>query len=402
MARVLLAWELGGGLGHLTNYLPIAKGLVEEGHQLFAALRDLSRAEDVFAGIEVSFLQAPIRTRSVERRFRPIRTFAHILHSVGFGDFRELRALAEAWRHLYRYVRPDLIIFDHSPTALLAARGWDTKKAVMGTGFYCPVDEYPLRDLRGWARNDLEQLRRDEDLVLAHANRVLDSWGQMPLDRLSQLYHQVDENFLTTLKELDHYRDRENARYWGAWPNIGGKAPVWPKGSGKRIYAYLKPFPALPGLLALLNELRCSTLIYVDGINTKVQRRFQSATLRFENERLDLHQVGQECDLAILNGTHGTTAAMLLAGKPALHVPLYLEQALNGAAVARLGAGLSASPRRPEQIAVKLMNLLGSKKHAVAAREVAERYATVEQEHLIDQVMQRVADLLKQRFTRRT
>src|SRR5205807_5906136 len=105
--------------------------------------------------------------------------------------------------------------------------------------------------------------------------------------------------------------------------SAGGKAPLWPEGKGKRIYAYLKGFPALPQLLQHLKRVGNPTLIFVDGVDRKTQERFASPSIRFETEPLDLRQVSSECDVAILNGTHNTACTMLLAGKPSLQLPLF-------------------------------------------------------------------------------
>ena len=70
---------------------------------------------------------------------------------------------------------------------------------------------------------------------------------------------------------------------------------------------------------------------------------------------------------------------MLLAGKPALHLPEHLEHALNANAVAKLRAGLVAAAKQPVGVAVgKLAALLngsgrGSAHHAGAAA-VAAKY----------------------------
>jgi hypothetical protein len=357
-------------------------------------LRDLSRAEKLYAGLGLSYLQAPVRTRRPDDRIDPPRSFPQILHNCGFADVDELRAMTDAWQNIYAYVQPELIIFDHSPTALLAARSCPARRALIGTGFFCPPDCYPLPDLRPWLPEDSAQLRRDEDRVLANANSVLRACGQPPLGQLSQLYREVDENFLATFKELDHYSGRTPAQYWGAWPNIDGKAPIWPAARGKRIYAYLKPFPALPRLLALLIQLECSAVIYADGIDRGLQGRFQSTTLRFENEPLDLRQVAEHCDLAIVNGTHGTTVSMLLAGIPTLHIPITLEHALVGNAVVRLGAGLSAPATNSGQIAAQLIALGNSEECRQAARQFAARYACSAPEEHVRKMIWRAAELL--------
>jgi len=76
MANILLAWELGGGLGHLSALRPMVTGLAEKGHRVFAALRDLSRADRMFGAVEVSFLQAPFRSRRGRQYAQAAQRFA--------------------------------------------------------------------------------------------------------------------------------------------------------------------------------------------------------------------------------------------------------------------------------------------------------------------------------------
>src|SRR5215207_9183305 len=120
VATILLAWELGGGSGHLMQLMPIARSLARRGHRVHAALRDLSKAPAVFGPGVVRFLQAPYKSSPPRIEMRRPKTMAHIFHNTGFADVDELAALCEAWRGLFDLVRPDLILCDHSPTALLA------------------------------------------------------------------------------------------------------------------------------------------------------------------------------------------------------------------------------------------------------------------------------------------
>jgi hypothetical protein len=395
MARILLAWELGGGLGHLVPWVPVIRRLRQAGHQVSLAVRELTSVDALFGEMGVTYLQAPFKSTRCPEWINPPRSLPHILHNTGFSDPRELKAMGEAWRALYDSVRPDYILFDHSPTALLAARTIEVRRAVIGIPFCCPPDVSPMPDIRAWMPDASEQLRRDEERTLATINAMLAAWHQQPLERLSQLYHQVDAIFTTGFRELDPYQaQRVNFEYYGVWPNPGGIAPVWPDGSAKKVFAYLKPFKALGNLLEVLAQLRHATILYIEGLDPKLKARFESPALRFESRRLDVPAVAAGCDLAILNAGHGATAALLLAGKPLLLIPLHLEQALTAGAVVRFKAGLSADPNQAEGLISKLMTVLQRDDFAVSAREFATRYAGFDPQAKIAQIVERIEALL--------
>jgi hypothetical protein len=405
MGNVLFVWELGGGLGHVTRCLPVLRRLRERNHRVYAALRENSRSARSFAELEVPCLPAPAEMPVASRIAMP-RTFAHVLHNVGFGDPWQLRVKAEAWRTLMASVDPDLVLFDHSPTALLASGALSVKRVIIGTGFCCPPDICPWPDLRPWAATaqpngspdgglDIEQrLWRDEALVLANANEVLGGWDAAPLQRLSQLYADADETFLATFPELDPYQDRRGSRYWGVWGDQRGAVPQWPGAPGKRVFAYLRPFECLAFLLDLLNRLAAPTLVYLDPPDPEFEVRFQSPTLRFQPEPVNMELASGECHLAILHGGHGATAAMLLAGKPILQIPLVVEQLLTTVATIRLGAALVARPNSSQELSDALLTLLGSEGHACAARQFAARYAAFNPEDQIRGIVDRIEALL--------
>jgi UDP:flavonoid glycosyltransferase YjiC (YdhE family) len=392
MATVLIMWELGAGLGHVARLLPIASGLVQRGHRVYAAVRDLTAGHSILGGF-VSLLQAPVQLRPPTDQIQLPFTFAHLLHNFGFANLKDLAGRIEAWSSVFDLVQPDLMLLDHSPTALLAARGHPARKALIGSGFFCPPDAHPLPNLRSWRPADQQQLRNDEARVLATMNRVLESRSQRPLDRITQLYAEVDENILVTFKELDHYQDRKGARYWGAWTKISGKSVEWPLGDGPRIYAYFKPVKQLPEILTLLARLGARMLIYSDGIPAPVIRRFTSASMRFETQPLDLAEIGRSCDLAILNANHGTTISMLMSGRPILQLPITLEQALLSVAVEKLGAALGANFERPDQVESAVQKMLASSSFASAASNFANRYADFDGANQAERVVTRLQEL---------
>jgi len=59
------------------------------------------------------------------------------------------------------------------------------------------------------------------------------------------------------------------------------------------------------------------------------------------------------CDAAVLHSGQGATAAVLLAGKPILQIPLVLEQRLTAEATVRLGAGEVVNDRASDAQAAR-------------------------------------------------
>ena len=391
MSRILFTWELGAGLGHLANIVPVANRLMEMGHEVHLALRDLSRIHSMLPHGRAHLWQAPNKSTRMSVELPP-RTFGDILYNCGFGDLPELSGLTEAWRNLLTTIRPDVIVCDHSPSALLASYAHPMRRVLLGTGFFCPLDGTPMQNLRPWNKCAPEELLIGESRALANANMLLKQWGAQPLDRLSQLYAQSDDNLLVTFAELDHYGARPGATYYGGGTRVSGGAPVaWPDKPGKRVFAYLKDFTTIGSVLELLADLRLPTVVVCDGINPQVQRRYAGSTVKCSNQRFNIEQAAKECDLAILNGNHGTTIAMLMRGKPGLHLPLHLEQTLFSQAVQRMGAGLMASPRKVGEIAFRLAELLNMPRFTEAAQMFAQRYRDFDEKQQVIRLAARIA-----------
>jgi UDP:flavonoid glycosyltransferase YjiC (YdhE family) len=407
MPTALLAWQLGSGLGHMLGLVPFARRMgADKSNRIYVAFRDLSRAATLFGKLGVKFLQAPAKTGG-KLYFAKGGHYAHLLANSGFGNDHELFALASAWRNLFNLTRPDLVVFDHSPIALLASRGIlapdgrPARRVVIGNGFTTPPDVTPMpptRSRRG-ITIDPAQVLADEALILRRVNCLLGLWSQPPLARLGQLYGDVDETFITNFQELDHCPDRPNRpRYWGPTnDSAGGAPPAWPTGTGPRIFAYLKPFAALTDLLQSLRDRKLPTLIYPDAIHAKVKRQFDSDTLRFATNRPDPTAAARECDFAILNATPGTTCDLLLAGKPILQIPIFGERQLMAEACERLGVSQTIWPSNAsrEQFEQTLAHLLANLHiHTKAAQVFAAKYADFDAQAQREKMLARTLELL--------
>lgn len=374
MARILFVWELGLGFGHLSPYIDVVRALKSKGHEIIFAARDVENADRVFAREGVPILQAPISVRRVTNPYRITFNFAQLMHNNGFADVNDLFGRVKAWQHIFQYVKPDVMVFDHSPTGLLASRIVNVKRIIGGSGFLIPPVETPLPLMRYWGKADMEVIKKSEARVLTTINRVLEALKKPKLETLADMFR-CDAEWLLSFKEMDHYPDRKAGNYVGMFspPNYG-EPPTWPAGKTRKIFAYLHNFKTLPELLKLLNRTGNRVLIHAPQVPQDVIKKFSSPRLRFSAKPLNVEQVGRECDLAITNGTFGTTAAFIMAGKPVLMLPNNLERMMVARRVVQMGAGLAAPVAKPEMLGARVKALLKDEKYKRAARAFADKY----------------------------
>lgn len=361
MATILMTWELGGGLGHIVRLRVLGQRLVDRGHCVFAALRDLESAKPIFKGSGIRILQAPVKQRPSREGGGQIISCAHVLRNTGFGNPIELQGLASAWKQLIELVQPSAMLFDHSPTALLAARSFSVRKFIVGSGFSLPPDENPLPIIRPTENYGIEALAEDENSIVVNANTYLQEETCDTICSLSQLYYPNDGAYVFTVPKLDPFGPREDVSYMGAVSNDAGESPQWPNGHGPRVFAYLKPFKHIEGLLTILRQSGARTIAYIPGIKPSFNENQGFSNILFADSPINTNQAAKDCDFAVLNGTSTSVTQMLLAGKPMLNIPLVLEQEYTSRAVTDLGAGLIASPNRPAEIAARVFDLISGK-----------------------------------------
>ena len=120
MARFLLAWELGDGLGHVNRLLPLARALRDAGHETIWAIKDVVGGGRRLGSDVGPIVAAPIRPQSGNTQ--PPLSLADILITMGFSQPDALKPMLRSWVDLLELVGPDVVLADYSPTALLAAR----------------------------------------------------------------------------------------------------------------------------------------------------------------------------------------------------------------------------------------------------------------------------------------
>lgn len=363
MARILCCWERGAGLGHLASLRPFVEGAVAAGHEVTLVVQNVQNVPTVFREIPVRLLQAPLgRARKREQSAPSIQSIGMMLEGFYGGDSTFLRSLCRAWEGLFDLVRPDLVIYDHSPTALIASLGQPWKKWIIGSGFMIPrTDEVPFGQfpkepgtvIPPNTNPDLSDALR-VDLI----NTYLRQKGETQISDLGDIWRQADRNWLLTLPELDHFGERPHATYLGIPPERFGAAVSWPDRSGPKVVGYLAHCAALHPLLEQLNRLPINGVFYTRDLSVEEIAQYPNLTIC--PLPLNLPLLLKDADLMINMAGHKTVSETYLAGVPQLMIVTHQEQLLLFWRIIalRAGVGLSAHTTevaKPLQAAFALM-----------------------------------------------
>jgi UDP:flavonoid glycosyltransferase YjiC (YdhE family) len=286
-------------------------------------------------------------------------------------------------------LKPDLLVADYAPTAILAARALNIHSAAIGVAFSMPPDVAPMQSVRDWEPAQPGRLEASDAQMLRSINAVLRETGASALTRSAQAL-QGDTPLLLSWPEFDHYGREQlpaGQSWWG--PSIlpqTGTAPEWPQGNGPAVFAYLKsehPDHAL--VLQALVKLGCRTVCYLPEVASGKPPPVVSPLISYARGPVNLSAALLDSELCICHGGEGTFAPALLAGVPVLLMPVQSEQFLISRRIARSGAAINASElRRPLDYRAVIASMLGESSHRLAARAFATRYEgfTIEQQTL--------------------
>jgi len=378
MAHIHLAWELGGGLGHAGRQKILTQTLLERGHRVSLSLRDLGHTQRLLESLPVPRFQAPLWLHRTAGMPENQASLAEILIPSGYLDAPGLDGLVCGWRSMLSSLKPDLVVGDYAPSALLAARSMGLPSASIGIGFYSPPAGRALPNLRPWERIGAERLAAAEDHVLRTANAVLARYRAPGHAHAGDLLL-GDVQLLCTWPELDHYgRPASSVTWYG--PNFlarTGTAPHWPAGSGPKVFAYLKREHAQhAALLQALVDAGCRVACYLPEVASGMAPPVAGPNIAYARGPVSLEQAMSEADLCVCHGGEATIVQALLVGVPVLLLPMQLEQFLICQRVDAGGAGVNVA-RLPEPLdwAAVVQQVLTQPRYRAAASAFAVRYS---------------------------
>lgn len=375
--RILLATEFLRGTATTARILPLAVALADRGHDVTLALPPSLTESAGFPLVAAPVLGAP-----PPPGFLAV-TYADLLLLAGYGTTDSLRGLMTGWRAVLAQASPDLLIADFAPTAMLTARADGVAIAALGDGYTLPPPARPLPLLRPWADLPADAAADIEGRVLAVINALL---PQRPMRGLRALFAGVPA-FLCTFPELDHYPNRPDGSYFGEiFSPSRGPAPDWPAVSGERIYVDLDPrHPALGGLSSALARLGLPALIQSAPLAASANVRVTTTGNRTA--------LLSGADIVVCQGKD-VAAPALLAGKPLLMLPLFVEQMMTLHRVATQGLGHGIAPDADaEAIDAALRRLVDDRECRARAANFARLYDGYRPGIAIDAVADEINDL---------
>ena len=388
MSNITLCWELGSGYGHIARLQTLAHKLTQRKHTVNALLRETTHAADFFKLDTLKIESAPL-FRSSKKYSSPTINYADIIQRLGYKSISTLLPLVKQWREKFIDHKTELIIADHSPTALLAARTLGIPATDYGTGFFSPPAVYPLPTLTPWFKAETGFLEYIENQVLVVINEVLRNYSKKELSYLYELF-EIEENFLCTFSELDHYSDRSTNTYWGpGFSNDIGITAQWPNNNKKNIFAYLhKSYQFLDELLLSLEKTEENILVHCAGLPSKKTKAYAFNNVMFCKDPIKMKSLAGKTNFVVNHSGHGSTATCLLMGIPQLLLPMQLEQMIlaNKLKRSKLCETISIQDKTPNYVSI-IKSAIQNTEIKKQTKLFSNRYCNFDQQTQIEKIV---------------
>ena len=390
MAVIAMNWELGADLGHIGRFLPIALELRRRGHRPVMLLRDISRAESILGPHGLEFMQAPVWLTHVSG-LPPDINFTETMFRFGYLHPPGLLSMCRAWRAVWALLNPAVLIFDHAPTAMLAARGMGLPRVVIGNSFAIPPSRRPLPRFRWWTDGvaDGARLLETEARATRNGNFVLKALGAPLLGQVSDIFA-AEKIFICSSPDLDVYGVRSDGQYLGPINNVEhGEEPTWPKGRDAKVFAYIKPgYKHFEVLLEAISRCKlASYLIFAPGMPEQWRKKYGAPHIVFSESPFKMAEVVRDCSTVICHAG-GVTDVALQAGRPVLLLPTQMEQTMTSRRVESLGAGVFLPlDGNPANIAKLLKQLHTDSSLSLRAEEYAATSCEIDRAGAIDNLV---------------
>ena len=321
--RILLAWEMGEGLGHAARLLHLAIRLAAQGWAPVVAARNPAALAERYAAAGIALIAAPSH-RSCFAGPGPFQaaTFADVMGVCGYADPAKLAAMMVAWDDLLERQAPAVVVADYAPLLSLAAFG-RMPLICVGDGFVTP---HGLPDGRFPALRPGASPLWDPAALLEAAQRVQVARGLPQPANLAQIIEGAGQ-VVAVPPELDVYVGTRPSPASGPWQR---SPPPLPPPAEARFFAYLRmTHPLACRVLQALSQARVPGECYLHDATPQAVDAARQAGIEVHEKPPLLTDVLARTSMLIHHGGIGSMEQALMAGRPQLLLPRHLEQSLN-------------------------------------------------------------------------
>lgn len=395
--KVLFTWELGAGFGHLSPIYRVAKKFHEKGYEIWFASQYLDDVHKVFTGFPVKTIQAP--TNFNKQKDNSIVCYADILFNIGYSNAEELAIFINSWKNIYELIKPDLIVHDYSPTAMLASLEIDSQKIYIGSTFSNQKDimkkeGHQSARLYEYIHTDQSKDRLEkhseavEIMVLNNINTALTSCGMKTILNISDIYSDINKTIYLTLPELDHYQRNEYDSDTHFIVSEGFKSNnliQWPDSeTAIKIFGYLKiktySKDSIAVLLKALKDKRFSSILYLAG-DFSISEELPN-NIKLVTQPVNIEMMQKQADVFLCNANLNSVIDFLMSSTPIGMLPLTPEQELLAGAAESKGYAFRVNKIDKRSIVDQLIEASATVNNAVS-----EKYSGVDFNQLLDDVL---------------
>jgi UDP:flavonoid glycosyltransferase YjiC (YdhE family) len=325
--HILLAWELGAALGHVMGFRHLIEGFLEKGCKVTVVARNLVSVEEVLRDLDISYYQSPIFLTEKRDRLPATHSYSDIIYDLGYASQDALTGLVNGWKNLFILLKPDLVVCDHSPSALITARCLDIKVCTFGTGFFIPPDtQGPI------LFQEIDPILKKQVLVrykkvVSNINFILKKHAKSTMKDIYDIFRDI-HHFICTFAETDHYERAQETQYYGPRTTTNQGRVFSFKPSEKVAFAYMQPHTKglIPALEAMAS-LPIQSILYIPAASQEIVTLVKNyKNLRLSDKPVNISRIFEHTALLLNNASHGLINEALLKGIPSVLLPTQLEQ----------------------------------------------------------------------------
>ncbi|MEM7213978.1 MAG: nucleotide disphospho-sugar-binding domain-containing protein [Pseudomonadota bacterium] len=366
MKTILLVSELGGGLGHAAPLLAIADELRSELDSVDARIifvsGDSAGYRLVFEDVPYPMINAPFLEPSIEFSSHSA-SYSEILATFGYSRSQTLKAALRSWDDLFETTCADLLIADHSPTACLAARG-RIPVVQIGNGFTVPpadLKRFPSLK-RGFAPPTVETP------ILNTVNKLLEERRQPKLQALPE-FLDTEVRAIFTLPHIDPYAGIRKEPVLGTYHT--GLEPLSMPAEPSLFFYTAPEVDVMQRVVTAANKNGFRQEAYLGPVPTSESRLLEKLGVIVHYKPPSVYETLANNSVLVSHGGSGLTAAAMIAGRPLVILPRFVESEITAQRIANLGLGIAVENNSDNELESAILSVTKDPQYYKSAQHMA-------------------------------